>query len=218
MKSLRILLVDDHEVVRQGMRALLVARPEWEVCAEAADGREAVELAKQKNPDVVVMDISMPELNGLEATRQILKALPGTEVLILTLHESEQLVRRVVESGARGYVLKSDAGRNLVEGVAALSRHKGFFSSKVATVVVESCLQRGKTTGRTHRSRDLLTPREREVVQLLAEGKSNKEIGATLRLSVHTAETHRNNIMRKLGTHSLSGLIRYALRNKIVQV
>jgi DNA-binding NarL/FixJ family response regulator len=123
----------------------------------------------------------------------------------------------VVESGARAYVLKSDAGRNLVEGVAALGRHKGFFSSKVATVVVESFLKRGKATSRTKHNRDLLTPREREVVQLLAEEKSNKEIAATLRLSVHTVETHRSNIMHKLGTHSLSGLIRYALRNKIVQ-
>ena len=217
MKTLRILVADDHEVVRQGMRALLEVRPEWEVCAEAANGREAVELAKQTKPDVVVMDISMPELNGLEATRQILKALPRTEVLILTLHESEQLIRRVVESGARAYVLKSDAGRNLVEGVAALGRHQGFFSSKVATVVVESHLKRGKTTGRTKRNRDLLTPREREVVQLLAEEKSNTEIAASLGLSVHTVETHRSNIMSKLGTHSLSGLIRYAVRNKIVQ-
>ena len=217
MKTLRILVADDHEVVRQGMRALLEVRPEWEVCAEAANGREAVERAKQTKPDVVVMDISMPELNGLEATRQILNALPRTEVLILTLHESEQLIRRVVESGARACVLKSDAGRNLVEGVAALGQHKSFFSSKVATVLVESCLKGGKTTGRTKRSRDLLTPREREVVQLLAEEKSNKEIAAILRLSVHTVETHRSNIMRKLGTHSLSGLIRYAVRNKIVQ-
>jgi len=163
-----------------------------------------------------VMDISMPELNGLEATRQILKALPKTEVLMLTLHESEQLVRRVVESGARAYVLKSDAGRNLLEGVAALSQHKSFFSSKVATVLVESYLKGGKTTGRTKRYGGLLTPREREVVQLLAEGKSNKGIGATLGVSVHTVETHRSNIMRKLGANSLSDLIRYALRNKIV--
>jgi DNA-binding NarL/FixJ family response regulator len=218
VKTLRILLADDHEVVRQGMRALLEVRPEWEVCAEAANGREAVEMAKQTKPDVVVMDISMPELNGLEATRQVLANLPGTEVLILTLHESEQLVRRVVESGARAYVLKSDAGRNLVEGVAALSRHEAFFSSKVAAVVVESHVKGGKTTGRTNRHRDPLTPREREVVQLLAEGKSNKEIGVTLGISVHTAETHRSNIMHKLETRSLSGLIRYALRNKIVQV
>jgi DNA-binding NarL/FixJ family response regulator len=217
VKTLRILLADDHEVVRKGMRALLEVRPGWEVCAEAANGREAVELAKWTKPDVVVMDISMPELNGLEATRQILKALPRTEVLILTLHESEQLVRRVVESGARAYVLKSDAARNLVEGVAALGHHKAFFSSQVATVVVESSLERGKTTGRTNRHRDLLTPREQEVAQLLAEGKSNKEIGVTLGVSVHTVETHRSKIMRKLGTHSLSGLIRYALRNKIVQ-
>ena len=217
MKTLRILVADDHEVVRQGMRALLEVRPEWEVCAEAANGREAVELAKQTKPDVVVMDISMPGLNGLEATRQILKALPRTEVLILTLHESEQLMRRVVEAGARAYVLKSDAGRSLVEGVAALGQHKGFFSSKVATVVVESHLKGGKTTGRTNRYRELLTSREREVVQLLAEEKSNKEIAVTLGLSVHTVETHRSNIMHKLGTHSLSGLIRYAVRNKIVQ-
>jgi DNA-binding NarL/FixJ family response regulator len=217
VKTLRILVADDHEVVRQGMRALLEVHPGWEVCAEAANGREAIELAKQTKPDVVVMDLSMPELNGLEATREIVKALPKTEVLILTLHESEQLVRRVVESGARAYVLKSDAGRSLVEGVAALSRHKGFFSSNVATLVVESHLKDGTSTGRTKRNGDLLTPREREVVQLLAEGKSNKEIAVTLGLSVHTAETHRSNIMRKLGTHSLSGLIRYALRNKIVQ-
>ncbi len=217
MKTLRILVADDHEVVRQGMRALLEVRPEWEVCAEAANGREAIELSKKTRPDVVVMDISMPELNGLEATRQILKALPRTEVLIMTLHESEQLVRRVVESGARAYVLKSDAGRNLVEGVAALSQHKSFFSSKIATVVVESYLEGRKTTGRTNRDRGPLTPREREVVQLLAEGKSNKEIGAAWGVSVHTVETHRNNIMRKLGANSLSDLIRYALRNKIVQ-
>lgn len=218
MKPLRILVADDHEVVRQGMRALLEVRPGWEVCAEAANGREALELAKQMKPDVVVMDISMPELNGLEATRQILKALPRTEVLILTLHESEQLVRRVVESGARAYVLKSDAGRSLVEGVAALSQHRSFFSSKIAAVIVESYLKRGETTGGTNRSRDLLTAREREVVQLLAEEKSNKEIGRTLGISVHTVETHRNNLMRKLGTHSMSGLIRYALRNKMVQL
>lgn len=217
MKTLRILVADDHEVVRQGIRALLEVRPEWEVCAEAANGREAVELARQTKPDVVVMDISMPELNGLEATRQIMKTLPRTEVLILTLHESEQLIHRVIESGARAYVLKSDAGRSLVEGVAALGRHKAFFSSKVATLVVEGHLKRGKTTGRTTRNRDLLTARERETVQLLAEGKSNKEIAASLGLSVHTIETHRSNIMHKLGTHSLSGLIRYALRNKIVQ-
>ena len=217
MKTLRILVADDHEVVRQGMRALLEVRPEWVVCAEVANGREAIELAKEKKPDVVVMDISMPELNGLEATRQILKALPGTEVLILTLHESEQLVRRVVESGAHAYVLKSDAGRNLVEGVAALSQHKSFFSSKVATLVVESHLEGGKTNSRKNRNRRSLTPREREVVQLLAEGKSNKEIGVTLGVSVHTVETHRSNIMHKLSTHSLSSLIRYALRNKIVQ-
>ena len=217
MKTLRILVADDHEVVRQGLRALLEACPEWEVCAEAANGREAIELARQTKPEVVVMDISMPELNGLEATRQILKALPRTEVLILTLHESEYLIRRVVESGARAYVLKSDAGRNLVEGVAALSRHKGFFSSNVAAAIVESHLKNGKTTGGTKRNRELLTPREREIVQLLAEEKSNKEIAATLGLSVHTVETHRSNIMHKLGTHSMSGLIRYAVRNEIVQ-
>ena len=181
-------------------------------------------LPAQRVPRVEVVGVPdfypilpLPELNGLEATRQILEALPRTEVLILTLHESEQLIRRVVESGARACVLKSDAGRNLVEGVAALSRHKGFFSSTVATVVVESHLKGGKTTGRRNRSRDLLTPREREVVQLLAEGKSNKEIAATLGVSVHTGETHRSNIMHKLDTHSLSGLIRYALRDKIVQ-
>lgn len=213
MTPLRILVADDHEVVRQGVRALLRTRPEWQVCGEAATGREAVEKVKALRPHVVVLDIGMPQLNGLDTTRQILDENPRTEVLILTLHESDEVVRRVLNAGARGYVLKSDAGKHLVNAVEALSRHKPYFSSKVATSLVEHSLLADSSRSTPA---SVLTPREREIVQLLAEGKSNKEISTALTLSIHTVETHRSNIMHKLGFHSLSDLVRYAVRNTIV--
>ncbi|MBI4454998.1 MAG: response regulator transcription factor [Acidobacteria bacterium] len=217
MPKMRILIADDHEVVRRGFRSLLETRPEWEVCAEAVTGREAVEKATQHNPDVVVMDISMPELNGLEATRQIVKALPKVEVLILTMHDSEELVREVLDAGARGYVLKSDAGRDLVAAVDAVRRHKPFFTSRVSEIVLDGYLKRNSHTGKEGIRLSRLTPREREIVQLLAEGKSNKEVAVALNISVKTAETHRANVMNKLGLHSVTELVRYAVRNKIVE-
>ncbi len=216
MATVRILIADDHEVVRHGLRALLEAQPGWEVCGEADHGRQAVDKAKQLNPDVVILDISMPELNGLEAARKIIKAIPSAKVLILTMHDSEQAVREVLEAGAQGYLLKSDAGRDLVAAVDALRKHKTFFTSRVAEMVLHGNV-RGSAATPPKKPRDRLTPREREIVQLLAEGKSSKEVAVSLGLSVKTAETHRANIMRKLDLHSISDLVRYAVRNNIVE-
>jgi DNA-binding NarL/FixJ family response regulator len=213
MNPLRILVADDHEVVRKGVRALLEAHPDWQVLGEAIDGREAVEIASQTHPDVVILDIGMPGLNGLDAARQVHKVSPDSRILILTMHESEQIVQAVIDSGAMGYVLKSDAGRDLVAAIEALGKRKQFFTSRVA----ERVLERGSGVGAEGERWEAvtLTSREREVIQLLAEGKSNKEVGDILGISVRTAETHRTNIMRKLGSHSLSDLVRYAIRNRI---
>jgi DNA-binding NarL/FixJ family response regulator len=211
-----VLIVDDHEVVRRGLRALIESRPEWEVCGEATTGREAVEKASNLKPNVVVMDIAMPELNGLEATRQVLKAVPRTAVLILTAHESEQLVREVLEAGAQGYVLKSDAGRDLVAAIEALSQHKVFFTSSVAKIVLEGYRKKGSHDEPSEDSPSVLSPREREIIQLLAEGKSNNEVADMLNISARTVETHRAHIMQKLNLHSITELVHYAIRNRIV--
>jgi len=217
MSAFRILIADDHEIVRRGICALLEKHPGWEVCGEAEDGRSAVEVARQVKPDLVLLDIGMPHLNGLEAARQILTELPLTRVLILTVHDSEQIVRDVLAVGARGFLLKSDAGRDLVSAVEALQRHGTFFTSKVSELVLEGYLSPHRTTTEPI-CRNRLTPREREVVQLLAEGKTSKEVAVTLNLSVKTTETHRTNIMRKLDLHSVADLTIYAVRNGIVQV
>jgi len=216
MAAVRIVIADDHELVRRGARALLESQPGWKVVGEASTGRQALEQVKTLKPDVVLMDISMPELNGLEATRQILKVVPRTQVLILTLHESEQVMRSVLEAGARGYILKSDAERKLLEAVEAVHQGRAFFTSKAATMVLEGYLRRGKLADADELLVCHLTARERQIVQLLAEGKSNKEVASMLGISVHTAETHRSNIMHKLDLHSLSDLTRYAIRNGIV--
>jgi DNA-binding NarL/FixJ family response regulator len=214
--SLRILIADDHELLRRGLRTVLEAQPGWEVAGEASDGREAVAQAKRLKPDLVVLDVRMPNLNGLEAARQIRKALPHTEVLILTMHESEQLVRDILEAGARGYVLKSDAGRDLVTAVEEVRRHKPYFTSKVSDIVLQSYLHGSVHPKRAKSSVAPLSAREREIIQLLAEGKSNKEVAVALNISVLTAKTHRTNLMRKLGVHSISDLVRFAIRNRIV--
>src|SRR5216117_1913810 len=218
MATFRIFIADDHEVVRKGLMSLLEGRPGWEVCAEAVDGRAAVEKAVELKPDVVILDIGMPNLNGLEATRQILKVNPQARVLILTLHDSDQVVREVLNAGARGFLLKSDAARDLVAAVEALRRDKTYFTSKVAAMVLEGYLKGGTPSTPVTVGRNRLTPREREIVQLLAEGKSTKEVAVALGLSVTTAETHRSNIMRKLQLHSVSDLVLYAVRNNIVHV
>jgi len=215
VKPARILIADDHELLRKGLAATLNDVPGWQVVAEAANGRRAVELAQDLAPDVVILDMTMPELNGLEATRQILAARASTHVLILTAHESEQLVREVLNAGAQGYVLKSDAGRALVAGVEALMDGRPFFTSKVARIVLDGFLRSQEGTAAADPIQSL-SPREREIVQLLAEGKSNKEVARALGITVKTAETHRGNIMRKMQFGSLSDLIRYAIRNNIV--
>jgi DNA-binding NarL/FixJ family response regulator len=217
MTAVRILVADDHEVVRQGLRTLLQTQPGWEVAWEAGTGREAVEIAKRVKPDVNVLDLSMPDMNGLEATRQILGHDSQSEVLILTMHESEQLIRDVLDAGARGYVLKSDAGRDLVAAVDALRQHKLFFTSKVASMVLAEYLKvKRESRNGSSSSSSLLSPREREIVQLLAEGKTNKEVSVTLNISIKTAETHRHHIMQKLELRSIADLVHYAIRNHIV--
>jgi DNA-binding NarL/FixJ family response regulator len=214
---LRILVADDHDIIRRGLKDLLTSRSGWEVCAEAKTGREAVTMAEQFKPEVVVMDISMPELNGLEAARQIHKSLPKTEILILTLHFSDQLVREIVEAGVRAYIMKSDADRDLIAAVEALSNHRPFFTARAADMLLDG-FRRPKTDIDTDTViRNRLTTREREIVQLLAEGKSSKEVAVALGISVKTAETHRANIMRKLELHSVSELVRYAVRNQIIE-
>jgi DNA-binding NarL/FixJ family response regulator len=211
--SLRILVVDDHAVVRRGVRSLLESHEGWEVCGEATTGRDAVELTRRLRPDVVVMDLSLPELNGLDATRQILKDAPNTEVLVLTMHHSEELARDVLQAGARAFVLKSDADENLISAVDSLRQHKPFLTSTVTEFVLDDYVRRGDGT----QEDPALTGREREIIQLVAEGQSNKEAASTLGISVKTIEAHRANIMRKLHLRSISDLVRYAIRNKIVQ-
>jgi len=219
---LRILIADDHEVARRGICALLESHAGWEVCAEAKDGRDAVELAASLKPDVVLLDIGMPNLNGLEAARQISALAPGVAILILTMHDSDNMVREVLRAGARGFLLKSDAGRDLVSAVDALQRQRTFFTTRVSQMVLDGFLNRDGPTQTMEPDDsavgDLLTSREREVIQLLAEGRTSKEVAMTLNLSVKTAETHRTNLMRKLGLHSVADLTRYAVRNGIVQV
>ncbi len=214
MKSVRILIADDHELFRRGVAAELVQVPGWVVAAEAANGRDAVALAAELKPDIVVLDLTMPELNGLEAARMIVSAEPSARILILTAHESEQLVREVLSAGAQGYVLKSDAGRILIAALQALLDGRSFFTSNVARMVLDGYL---RNELRDDGTAPTLSAREREIVQLLAEGCSNKDVARGLKISLKTAETHRSNIMRKMGFDSLAELVRYAIRNKIIE-
>ena len=218
MKKTRILLVDDHQVVRRGVAGIIGdARPEWEVCGEASTGREGVAAAATLKPDVVVMDISMPDMNGLEATREILKDNPGSEVLILSMHESEQLVHDILSAGARGYILKQDAGNELIAALEAVRQHKLFFTSKVSEVVLSGYLGRTAAEAPAEAQFSRLSPRELQIVQLVAESKSNKEVATILKISVKPVESHRAHIMEKLGLHSVAELVRWAIRNNIVE-
>jgi DNA-binding NarL/FixJ family response regulator len=218
MEAVRMLIADDHEIVRRGLRALLEAQPGWEVAAEAADGRDAVEKAKLIKPDITILDISMPALNGLEAARQIVRSVAQTKVLVLTMHDSDPLIQQVLEAGARGYLLKSDASRDLVSAVDALRRNKTFFTPKVARLVLDGYLGRNQREWTDEEGVSFpLTHRQIEILQLLAEGKSTKEVASALGVSVKTAETHRANIMRRLDCHSVTELVRYAIRNHIIE-
>ena len=214
MTPLRILVVDDYPVVRRGVRALLEGQPGWEVCGEASTGREAIERTKALDPDIVVLDLSMPDLNGLDATRRIVRESPRTQVLVLTMHQSEELAHQVLKAGATGYVLKSDADRELIAAVDSLQRRRTFMTSSLAIPagVTDQVAEPEDALGWGD-----LTAREREVVQLVAEGRSSREVAAELHISIKTVESHRTNVMRKLRIRSVSQLVRYAVRNGLVQ-
>ncbi|HEY2646133.1 MAG TPA: response regulator transcription factor [Candidatus Acidoferrales bacterium] len=217
MKALRILIADDHDLLRRGVKTLLLSQPGWEVCGEAKTGREAVAKAEQFKPDIVVLDIGMPDLNGVEAAKRIRKASANTEILILSMHFSDQLIRELLEAGVRGYIVKSDSDRDLIIAVETLSRHKPFFTPHATEVILGSFNTGGPVKEVPELVSQRLTSREREIVQLLAEGKSSKEVASSLGISVKTAETHRANVMRKLELHSVSELVRYAVRNQIIE-
>ena len=210
--ALKILVADDHPVVRQGICSLLKSQSAWEISGEALDGRQAVQMTRELRPDIVILDLAMPTLNGLDATRQILDENPDQKVLILTMSDSEQLIREVLGAGARGFVLKSDAAKDLISAVQALERHRTFFTSRVQDILDSYFAPSSLATLPT------LTNREREVLQLIAEGKTTKEVAVILGCSVKTAETHRSNFMRKLHLHSVSEVVLYAIRNQIIRV
>jgi DNA-binding NarL/FixJ family response regulator len=214
-QRLRILVADDHELVRRGIRGVLRSRRGWTVVGEAMNGREAVEKAGKLKPDVAILDIGMPDLDGLQATRQIREATPNTQVVVLTMHESDQMVRRVLDAGALGYVLKSDLATHLVKAVKNVSGGKLFLTPRVSDIVLKGFLKTGNRPDATGPPQVRPTPREVEVIRLLAEGKVNKEIAAELGITTRTVETHRARIMLKLGLHSLTELIHYAIRHEI---
>ncbi len=216
--QLRILIADDHDVVRHGLRSLLESHEGWHVCAEALNGREAVDLAVKLMPDIAILDVSMLSLNGLDATRIIRKSSPKTEILIFTMHDSERLIREVLAAGAKGYLLKSDAARSVVAAVEALAAHRPYFNWKVSETILDGFLRAASAPPIESTTGEPLTPREREIVQLLAEGLSNKEVATRLAISIKTVETHRSTVMRKLDAHSVVDLVRYALRNNLTSI
>jgi two-component system, NarL family, response regulator NreC len=216
MSRLRLLLADDHTVVRQGLRKVLEDRPEWEVVAEAGDGREAVRLAEIHKPDVAIVDVAMPLLNGIETTRQISRKSPTTRVLVLSMHADEAYVTQILQAGATGYLLKDSADVDLIQAVAAVAKGTSFFSPKIARVMLDDYVQKLAEKGVTDRY-ESLSEREREIFQLIAEGKANKEIAALLSISPSTVETHRARIMEKLDLHSAAEIVLYAVRRGVIR-
>jgi DNA-binding NarL/FixJ family response regulator len=208
---LRILIADDHDVVRFGLRQILEAQANWEVVAEASDGKEAVSRVLETKPDICIVDHSLPLMNGLEVTRQIRARVPKAEILIFTMHENEQLVQELLQAGARGYLLKSDARTHLIKAITSLASHQPFFTKKVSEALLDVYL------ARPERIASAITSRERTVVQLIAEGHTSKEVARILNISLKTVETHRATIMRKLQLTSSADLVRYAIRNKIIE-
>ncbi|HUD29016.1 MAG TPA: response regulator transcription factor [Novosphingobium sp.] len=209
----RILIADDHQAMRQGVRSLLESHPAYQVIAEAGDGREALDLAREGKPDIAILDYSLPLMNGLELTRSIKHDLPRTEVLIYTMHDRESILIDVLRAGARGYVLKSDSGAHLIAAVGALARHKPYFSGAISETLLEHFIESDHNSDKSV----MLTAREREIVQLIAEGKLNKQIAHMLNISVKTVETHRAAAMHKLKLRSTAELVLYAVRNNIVE-
>lgn len=216
MSRLRILLADDHTVVRQGLRKVLEARPEWQVVAEAGDGREAVRLAEETTPDVAILDVAMPLLNGIDAVRQIARKVPATRVLVLSMHADEAYVTQMLRAGASGYLLKDSADVDLLQAVDAVWAGKSFFSPAIARVIADDYVRHLADRGVSDRF-ELLSEREREIFQLIAEGKTNKEIAALLYLSPSTVDTHRSRIMEKLDVHSAAEIVLYAVRKGVIR-
>ena len=216
MKPVRILIADDHEMVRQGLRRVVEQRPGWEICAEAADGREAVAKALEFRPDVAILDFTMPELNGLDAAIQILQLRPAPRVILLTMHQSDVLVNESLKAGVEGFILKTDAGKLLPQAVESVLEGRPFFTATVSRQVLDGYLRGAPAAGDASDTQLLMTPREREVVQLIAEGKSTKEVAAALGISVKTVETHRTHILGKLDAHSVTEIVRYAVRNGLI--
>jgi two-component system response regulator NreC len=214
--TVRILIADDHDVMRQGTRSVVERQKSWEVCGTASNGREAVSKAAELQPDIVIMDMTMPELNGLDAAIQIKRRLPNTEILMFTGQESENLIRDAFESGVKSVILKSQAHHFLVEAIESLARHKPFFTDNVSEILFSNMLGRSQGHRDASEPGERLSVREREIVQRIAEGKSNKEVAEALGISVRTAETHRASILRKLKVDSVAGVVRYAVRNKII--
>ncbi|MBK9167584.1 MAG: response regulator transcription factor [Bryobacterales bacterium] len=214
-KPIRVLLADDHGVVRKGLRFLLARHEDIEVVAEAADGREAVQMAAEFSPNVVVMDVAMPRLNGIDATRQIMQKNPRTGVVMLSMHSDESYLVRALTAGARGYLLKDSAEADLASAVQAVAQGKSFFSPAIAKTLLEDYV-RYLQQRNLEDSYDLLTDREKEILQLLAEGKSNKEVASLLNISPYTVETHRTNLMQKLNLHNTAEIVLYAVRKKII--
>ena len=212
-RRMRIMLVDDHEVVRQGIRALIEAIPEWTVCGEAADGQAALHLAQEMCPDVIVLDISLPKISGLDVLVELKRMLPDVEVLVLTMHDSEKTIAQMLRAGCRGYLLKTETGEKLIEALTKVSRHQTYFSSSVS----ETLLQFYINSAEEHDD-EQLTPRQRQIVKLVAEGNSNKRIAYILNISVKTVETHRLEAMRRIGAKSSADLALYAARNQLVRL
>lgn len=215
MSRLRILLADDHTVVRQGLRKVLEDRPEWEVVAEAGDGREAVRLAEQFVPDVAILDVAMPLLNGIEATRQITRRVPSTRIVVLSMYADEAYVTQILQAGAAGYLLKDSADVDLIQAVAEVAQGRSFFSPAIARVMLDDYVRQGPEKGQSRY--ETLSQREREIFQLIAEAKTNKEIAALLNVSPSTVETHRAHIMDKLGLHSAAEIVLYAVRRGVIR-
>ncbi len=218
MESVRLVVADDHDLVRRGLRDVLERQAGWKVVAEAVNGKEAVEKVLKTQPDVAVLDIQMPVVNGLEAAKEIVKSGSKTRILILTMHRSDTLIREMLDAGVRGCVLKTDAARDLVSAVEAVRHNRTFFSSQIEEMVLEGYLKTVKKAADKEPSASRLTPRQRDVLKLLAEGKTSGEAAAALGMSVRTADTHRAALMRRLNCHSISDLVRYAVRNRIIEV
>ena len=218
MHKIKVLIADDHTLVRQGLRMMLAGQTDIEVVGEASNGREAVQGARELDPDVVVLDLSMPILNGLEATRQIVKDNPRIGVLVLTMHHNEEYVFQVLKSGAKGYIIKESGIDEMVRAVRAVYRHENYLDRRISKDVIEEYIKRAGHTDAAGFPKDILTPREREVLKLIAEGKSNKEIAQILELSVKTVDVHRTNLMKKLDIHDVATLVKFAIKKGLIEV